>query len=114
MLPLMVIRLRRLCAVLVVLAVVAACADTSGCANFRDASQPMKVGSTQEVLVEVVGGAVPSIDVNGGIYLQAEGSPRLKAEDGAHRVVVRNTPSGLRMTVGEQTISLADEPIGCD
>lgn len=74
----------------------------------------MAVGATDEVVVTVVGGVVPSIDVNGGIYLQAKGSPRLRADDGEHRVVVRNTPSGLRMTVGEQTLSLEGEPIGCD
>lgn len=114
MLRLMVMWLSRPWAVLACVVVVAACSDSSGCGDFRVTSKPMQLGSAQEVEVEVSEGVVPGIDVNGGIYLQSEGSPRLSADDGVHRATVRRTRDGLRMTVGEQTLRLAEEPIGCD
>lgn len=109
----LVTRVSRGCTALVLLVVVAACSDASGCGDFRITSTPLGVGSTQEVEVEVVGGTVPSVDVNGGIYLQAEGSPRLTVGDGQHRATVERRRDGLRMTVGQQTLRL-DGPIGCD
>jgi hypothetical protein len=102
-----------------------ACAD-SGCDNFDPQSEPLPVGSSVTVDVDVADGGLTSfVDVNGGYYKQPYTSVRLEqggtnslpspylSATGDRSATVLSTSRGLLMTVAGESF-LLDGPLGCE